>query len=249
MLSLGEAAGGQLLPPRVRQTGRTPRIVYSNVKRRLRELLQRWDCDGLVALAVEKRRVLGLLTSLTFDAEPLIAWRAVEAMGLAAARIAEDDPEYVRDHLRRLLWLLSDESGGVCWRAPEAMAEIVRRKPELFAEYIPIVVSLITSLAEEDLDRFRPGVLWAIGRLGSLAGEHVEPVVPSIVSALDHPTPQVRGIAAWCLERVGRTRFLAQRSNMLSDEGQVELYEDGSLIRARVCDLVRPYVGDESAEG
>ncbi len=34
-------------------------------------------------------------------------------MGLAAGCISGDDPEYVRVHLRRLMWLLNDESGAL----------------------------------------------------------------------------------------------------------------------------------------
>ena len=40
-------------------------------------------------------------------------------------------------------------------------------------------------MAEEDLEHFRAGVLWAIGRLGSLAGEHAADVLPAILAALD----------------------------------------------------------------
>ncbi len=86
-------------------------------------------------------------TSLTFVPNPLIGWCAVEAMGMGANRIAENDPDYLREHLRRRYWLLSEESGGICWRAPEAMAEIVRHRPVLFADYIPIVVLLILGLS------------------------------------------------------------------------------------------------------
>ncbi len=163
---------------------------------------------------------------------------AVEAMGVAARRIAEDDPDYVREHLRRLVWLLSDESGGVCWRAPEAIAEIIRHRPTLFADFIPFVVFLILNLAEEDLDQFRPGTLWAIGRLGAVAGDHINAVLPAITSALDHADPQVRGMAVWCLGQVGQAKHLAGRLDLLSDEGPVDLYEEGLLHRTSVCQLV-----------
>ena len=151
-----------------------------SIKKQIRQLLQDRDLDGLADLAGRKRRSLGLLVSLTFDSDPLIAWRAVEGMGAAADRIAEDDPDFVRQHLRRLYWLLNEESGGICWRAPEAMAEIVRRRPDMFADYIPIIVSLIEEMAEEDLSHFRPGILWAIGRLGHLAESDVDAAFDTI---------------------------------------------------------------------
>ena len=223
-------------------------LAQMNLKRTLRELLDQGHLEQIAEMALRRKRVLGILVSLTFDPQPRIGWRAVEAMGAAADRIAQHDPEYVRNHLRRLHWLLSEESGGVCWRAPEAMAEIVRRRPELFADYLPIVISLILNLADEDLDHFRAGTLWAIGRLGALAGDHLRAVHQAITSALDDTDPQVRGIAVWCLGQIGQARFLATRPDLLSDRRPVDLYENGQLNRTSVCCLVRRSLGDGPIE-
>ena len=208
-------------------------------KKHIRQLLEHRDLDELADLAGRKRRVLGLLVSLTFDSDPLVGWRAVEAMGVAADRIAADDPDHVRQHLRRLHWLLSEESGGVCWRAPEAIAEIVRRRPRMFGDYVPIVVSLIDEMAEEDLVHFRAGILWAIGRLGSLAREELDVVLGTINACLNHADPQVRGMAVWCLGQCGRGEVLAMREALLSDQCAVDLYENGELARMTVSELSR----------
>jgi hypothetical protein len=209
------------------------------VKKHLRELLDTRRIEEIVDLAARQRHVLGALLSLTYDAEPLIAWRAVEAMGAAAARIADDDPEYVREHLRRLRWLISDESGGICWHAPEAMAEIVRRRPAMFPDYIPVVVYLLRVMEKEDLVHFRAGIFWAIGRLGDIAASEIDVVLPSIAACLDDSDPQVRGMAVWCLAQFRRTEPLQTRSHLLSDEGTVELYVDGHLARPSVAELMR----------
>jgi len=208
-------------------------------------LLRQGRFDQIAELAVRKKRALGTLVSLTFELDPLIAWRAVEAIGVAAARVAEGNPDYVRNLLRRLYWLLSEESGGVCWRAPEAMAEILRRHPGAFDDYIPVVVSLIVEMAEEDLDHFRTGCLWAIGRLGPLAVEWLPPVLPKIRAALDHPDSQVRGTAVWCLGQVGQTALLTDRPELLTDEGAIELYAEGQLQQTTVCRLVRRILDGE----
>jgi len=179
------------------------------MKKQLRQLLEERSTGQIVDLAARRRRTLNLLISLTFDRDPLIQWRAVEAMGAAAAHIAEEDPACVRDHLRRLYWLLSEESGGICWRAPEAIGEIVRRSPEAFSDYASIVVSLLDEMADEDLDHFRSGILWAIGRLGPIANERIEGVLSKIEACLDHADPQVRGMAVWCWARWARPSFSA----------------------------------------
>ena len=209
------------------------------MKRDLRELLDQGQLEQIAETAVNRKRVLGSLVSLTFDPDPLIGWRSVEAMGLAASRIALHDPEYVRNHLRRLHWLLSEESGGLCWRAPEAMAEIVRHRPKLFADHIPIIVSLILNMADEDLDHFRAGILSAIGRLCPVAGDHIQGVLPAVSSALNDSDPQVRGMAAWCLGQAGQAKLLGARPDLLSDDGPVSLYEDGTINRISVGHLVQ----------
>jgi hypothetical protein len=207
----------------------------------VRDLLKQGRLEQVAESAGSTRRILGTLVSLTFDPDPEIGWRAVEAMGLSAARIAEHHPDHVREHLRRLLWLLSEESGGVCWRSPEAMAEIIRQRPALFADYI--VVSLILSIEPEDLVYFRAGTLWAIARLGALAGNHVTAVLPAVTAALDDSDPQVRGMAVWALMGVGQTARLASRPDLLTDTGSVDLYEDGVLRRTSVQCLARRALG------
>ncbi len=214
------------------------------LKHTLHELLAHGQIDEIAEMACETKRILGTLVSLTYDRDPEIGWRAVEAMGAAALKIAEDDPNYVREHLRRLHWLLSEESGGVCWRAPEAMAEIVRQEPTLFADHMPIVVFLIVNLAAEDLERLRGGVLWAIGRLGPLAGDHIPSVLAAVTAALDDPDPQTRGMAVWCLGQVGEANILADRPDLLADEGTVDLYEDRQLHRTSLGHLVRRVLND-----
>jgi hypothetical protein len=219
------------------------------MKQIVRELLEQGRFEEIAALAPRKRRVLGILVSLTFAPDPQLGWRAVEAMGLAASAIAQDDPEFVRNHLRRLYWLLSEESGGVCWQAPQCMAEIVCHRPQLFGEFVPIVVSLLLSMAEEDLEHFRAGILWAIGRLGPLATDHLQAVLPAITAALDHCDPQVRGLAVWCLAGVGQAKLLLpEHLPLLTDEGAVDLYEGGVVRRTHVGELARRASGSRSTD-
>jgi HEAT repeat protein len=218
-----------------------------NVKKRLRQLLEQGALGEIAELAEGRRRVLGLLIALTFDRDRLLGWRAVEALGTAAERIARHDPDAVRDLLRRLYWLMSEESGGICWRSPEAMAEIARRRPDLFSDYAAIVVSLLAEMAEEDLAHFRPGILWAIGRLGPVAQGKLDEVLPAIVACLEHPEPQVRGTAAWCLGQSGRGKLLAARDGLLSDKSPVTLYERGQLVRTSVSELARRFTAPAPA--
>jgi hypothetical protein len=209
------------------------------LKHTLYELLDRGRLEEIAELAVRKKRVLGSLVASTYDADPRISWRAIEALGVAASRVAEDDPDHIRQLLRRLLWLINDESGGICWRAPEAMAEILWHQPILFADLVPIVTSLIVTMAEEDLEFFRAGTLRAIGRLAVAGANHIQEVIPSVTLALDDSNPQARGMAVWCLRELGRADLLADRSDLLADDEALDLYEDGAIRRTTVSQLAR----------
>jgi len=82
-------------------------------------------------------------------------------MGLVAAEQAVTDPVFVRGHLRRLVWLLNYESGGIGWQAPEALGAVIAARPDSFADFIPILVSL-PDMEPEDAFHFRAGYLWAM---------------------------------------------------------------------------------------
>jgi hypothetical protein len=207
------------------------------VKEQLRTWLAAGRYEALVELAGRKKRILSWLTALTYDRDPLIGWRAVEAIGLVASRIAAADPEFVRGHLRRLLWLLNDESGGIGWRAPQAIGEILRNRPQCFAEFVPLLISLL-DMEEEDAARFRPGILWAIGRLGPVLPDAVESAIPLIVSCLHDADAQTRGLAAWCLGQLGAIQNAPHLESLLKDESLVDMYVGGQLVRKSVAQLV-----------
>ncbi|GAB4545709.1 MAG: hypothetical protein Kow0063_39850 [Anaerolineae bacterium] len=214
------------------------------MKEQLRGWLAGERYQDIIELAGRRRRVLSFLTALTYDPDPLISWRAVEAMGLAAARISDDDPEYVRVHLRRLMWLLNDESGGIGWRAPEMMGEIIRSRPEHFADFLPILISIL-DMEEEDAIRFRAGTLWAIGRLAPVMPEAARSALPRIIPCLDDPHPQTRGMAVWCLGQLKAPRHLLVRPALLEDEGPVDFFSEGQLVRIQVGRLARAALGSE----
>ena len=213
----------------------------------LGELLHRGDLEAIADLSTRRRRALGGLLSWTYDADPLMVWRAIEAMGLAASRVAEKSPGAVREHLRRMLWLLSDESGGVCWHAPEGLAEIVSRRPDVFEDYIRLTVLLIENIEKEDLLPFLPGTLWAIGKLADVGGEHIERVLPAVVSALDATDSQTRGMAVWCLGRLGRSDIIDRDPDLLTDHGQVQVYEDRAIHHRTVADIALRALGAKAA--
>jgi hypothetical protein len=206
----------------------------------LRSLLLAEDEAGLLAYSRQHRRTLSVLTALTYDHDPQLAWAAIHAMGLVAADLAERDPDFVRQHLRRLVWLLNDESGGIGWRAPEALGAMLAARPDCFADYIPILVSLL-DMEAKDAVAFRAGYLWAIGRLAQAAPEPAREALPWVLTALNDPEPRVRGLALWCLNQFQTLPDLPweQVRRLAQDPAGLAIYTDGRLQPTSLAELAQ----------
>ncbi len=206
----------------------------------LRRLLQDGDDSALLAFTRHQRRSLSYLTALTYESDPELAWAAIRALGLAAAELADRDPEFVRGHLRRLVWLLNDESGGIGWRAPEALGAIIAARTDCFADFIPILVSLL-DMVVEDAVRFRAGYLWAIGRLAGTAPAAARAALPWVLPCLNDPDPQVCGLALWCLGQFSeRPSLPLERLRQLADDpAPVAVFTRGHLQTMPLSELAR----------
>jgi hypothetical protein len=201
----------------------------------LRQALEKADYVVIARRAASDKRVLSQLFSLTYVADDRIGWRAVKALGLAAAQVAERDAEFVRGILRRLMWSLNDESGGIGWRSPQAMGAIIAQHPRLFAEFVPIVVSLL------DLDEthFYPGVLWAIGHIAEQDADCVHFVLPRVLTCLAAPDSETRGMATWCLGRLGEPQAIPALEALLADRATLSVFVDDELVVRTVSELAR----------
>ena len=130
-----------------------------------------------------------------YDPDELVAWRAVEAIGRAARELSLED---VRELLRRTLWLMNDESGGLLWKGPEVIGAVLANVPALCGEFGPILAGF---LEEEP---FRAGTRWALWRISGIAPEVVR---GAGLQAGPEPDPAVAGLAALALGRPVREAF------------------------------------------
>ncbi len=152
-------------------------------------------------------------------------------------RLSTIRPDALKNYLRRLFWLLSDESGAIAWRAPEIIGEIVRSDPRTFADFIPMTIALL-DLEPEDRPPFLSGILYALGRIGEAAPSSVEKSLPSIVEALTESDPQARSMAVWCLGRLGVRDALFQHPELAHDQGIALIYREEQLVETTVSSLL-----------
>jgi hypothetical protein len=199
-------------------------------KERVVALLEERRLEELADMLAMRKGALRFLNRLLFERDTLLRWRAVEAMGALADRLAGEDPEAVRVILRTLLWTINEESGGIGWSAPECIGEIVYRRPAMFGEFAPVIIAQ----AEEEM--LRRGVLWAAGRIAQSGPDLVREAAGDLAAYLEDPDPVVRGYAVRFLHMIGE-RPDARHRHLLEDSAKVPLYEEGRLYETRVADL------------
>lgn len=165
-----------------------------------------------------------------YDPSPPIRWAAVNELGDWAQQRHEESPRVVRDLVRRLAWSLNDESGATGWGAPEAMAEVISRVPGLRDEFAPLYPNYLghqdVYLGHEVLDT---GALWALGRLGPEAPFGCADLAGLVRPYFAHPSPAVRGTAAWTAGRLRLSALSGALGDLSGDPSPVFMLIDGEV--------------------
>lgn len=227
-----------LKPPR--GGGASTRESNLNRKDKLKVLLELRAFDEVADMAMEDKGIIRLLISISYDREDVTSWRAIEAIGVISRTFSKDSIErlgIVRDTIRRLLWSMGEESGGIGWSSPEILGEIVKGDPDAFNDIVPILWSF------RDEDMFRAGILWAMGRIAVIRPDMVGFTLPDLPGMLKDTNPVVRGYAIWLisvLEPGGRSS--EQISRFLGDSGPVPFYKEGELVERTVAEIAEEVI-------
>lgn len=212
----------------VQEVTNTGSQVRMKTKDRIQEWLSANDLEPISALALTDKSVIKPLISLSYDKENVLSWRAMEALGLVAGQLSKDKIEVIRDAIRRLLWSMGEESGGIGWSAAEMLGEIIMNNPEAFSDIVPIVWSF------KDEEMFRAGVVRAYGRIGSVRPDLVLFALPEMRLLLNDPDPNVRAQAAWALGVLKDKDSVQEFTALSKDEAVVDFYEEGELHKSTV---------------
>lgn len=196
----------------------------------------------------KEKEVLNVLFSAICRSEEGIRWNAVELMGLLMARLAEQDMEEARIMVRRLLWSLNEESGGIGWGAPEALAVIFCQHQGLAEEYIHLFLSYMRPDGEEahqegnflEHEGLQRGLLWGAARLARCRRAFVleRGMAADLFPYLASPDAGVRGLAAKALGHLGDLSHVARLQELIQDTAELRVYEQGQCHTRQVGQLV-----------
>jgi len=189
-------------------------------------------------LALPARQAVNPLFSLLHDSDPSLRWRAVSAMGLVVANIADRQIESARVVMRRLLWNLNEESGGIGWGSPEAMGDILARHEGLAREYARFFLSFLQpegNFIEHPL--LQRGVLWGLGRVARAHPSLMTGSIMLLVPFLHSPDASLRGLAAWGAGALQSPFLAGELAALREDDGVLSLYRRGRIETITVARL------------
>ncbi|MGO9378842.1 MAG: DVU0298 family protein [Dissulfurispiraceae bacterium] len=210
-----------------------PAVIGMKLKDQVRYFLEKGCHEAVGRLAVKDKNVIKWLTSFSYDKEDNLTWRAIEAMGHVVRELGRTRLDVVRETVRKLLWSMSDESGGIGWSAPEFLGEIIRSDPDEFTDIVPILWS------NREEPSFRPGVLWAMVRVAGVRPDLISVVPDQLAELADDPNPTVRGYTALLsggLSFEGKGELLKKLSE---DSSVLNVYTDGTLKKVTVAELAK----------
>ena len=234
--------GRILLNPFLSRTVEKTRLSGKGIKNQVLTLLRSDDVEPAMETlcGLPPRKVVSPLFSFLYHHDLKVRWRAVEAMGLVVARLAHEDKESARVVMRRLMWNLNDESGGIGWGSPEAMGAILVRHEGLAEEYAHVLMSYTRGdgnyLEHEILQR---GLLWGIGRLAEVRPWLLTGFECSLAPYLRSRDAAARGLAARAAGILGIVSARPTLLELTGDKAPIETLMHGMVVHLRVADLAK----------
>ncbi|RZW26669.1 MAG: HEAT repeat domain-containing protein [Desulfobulbaceae bacterium] len=218
-------------------------------KKHVINLLRGEDLDTIfdeLSSLPPKNLINSLFTCLCHSHE-LVRWHAVSSFGLVVPAMAASDMEKARTVMRRFLWMLNDESGGIGWGVPEAMAEVMFHSRPLAEEYLHMLVSYTLDDGPElfqdgnflELELLQEGVLWGLCRV---APRYVTELTKlgldeNIAVYLLSENNTVKGLACRLANLLDLQKYKPVLESAQDNHKPVRIYQQGAFINSTVAEL------------
>lgn len=211
-----------------------------DLKKKVLELLE----DPNFSSSLEKlrqlpcRTVINPLLSLLLDHDELIKWRAVTAIGSVVSLMAKTDIEAARNIMRRLMWSLNDESGGIGWGAPEAMSEIMAQSNAVAEEYNSILISYLDEKGNFlEYEPLQKGLIWGVSRLAMTRPDLIKQASIHLHKYLSSNDALIRGLSALSIGLLKATHEKDYLRELLRDHAEFQTFLNNELRKSKVSDF------------
>lgn len=190
-------------------------------------------------------QLTGHLFAHFYHMNELIKLRSTTAMGELVRRLSGTSMEKARIILRRIMWNLNDESGGIGWGSPEAMGEILSKSPELAEEFKSILFSYLDTGGNHiEHDILQRGVLWGIGTYLESAPQDLDAATSTqLYTHLCSPDHLKRGYAVRALINAQKFDCRVLPDQIRSDNTAINIYTGWNFVNTRISDMTYACTG------
>lgn len=191
-------------------------------------LLEKDDFETIQKVSLQDKNILSWLISLSYDKENPNSWKAIEAMGyVAKAYIEIQDIETLRNTIRKLLWSMTDESGGIGWRSAELIGEIIYAEPSLFEDIIPILWS------QREEESFLESVLRSMIKLSKKINlsNYIKFDKDEFEKLLNHENETIRALTAIFINKLKLNLQIPEEIKNI----MLPLYNKGKIIKLGIA--------------
>ena len=196
-------------------------------KTELEQLVRDFNADALIELAREDPKIIRMVQRFLYSGDRLFRQRAADLLGRIAAVVGESEPKAVSNLLQNLFYAVSDTAAST-WGAFEAIGEIIARKPDLFAGYMPQLYPFLTDATR------RSQTVQALARIAASVPQLLRKITFHFIPLLKDPDPEVRGQTVRLLGYLQAVELKDDMAELLGDEHELILYDCGRLEKTSV---------------
>lgn len=218
-------------------------MTERQIKKQLAEIIRADDFDQIWQTVNEwpVRFTISPLLSLIYQVDEVVKYRAVVLLGRVMNKLAAEDMEAARVVMRRILWSLNEESGGIGWGMPEALGEIMAMNRPLAEEYGHMLVAYMREECYLELPVLQRGLMWGIGRL---AGVYPQKILDFLGDGhmqmyLESPDLEVVGLAIRNFGILKTPEAAHWIRKFVHAEQEIRIFEDGVFVDTTVGKLAQ----------
>jgi hypothetical protein len=209
-------------------------LADENWEQKISELMKDHPMQTLIA---------PLFSSLCAPSE-IVRWHGISSFGQVVDRMFAEDAARARIVMRRIMWMLNEESGGCGWGVPEAMGEITASNKVLADEYGRILLSYIHEEEGKpenylEFTLLLRGAIWGVARLAQNRPDIVKPATDDLIKFLDSSDPALVGIACWALGGLKSKEAVTQLEKLTDRQTSINIYKDRLLQSVAVGQLAQ----------
>lgn len=206
-----------------------------------------WYSSLLELITIQKASITSALFSCVYNPNSLIKWRAVATFGILVKILSINEIEKIRILVRRCIWMLTEESGGIPWGVPEVIGEICANSEQMAQEFNNMLLSYVfeSNGPENYLEHtpLRKGVYWGILRLAQSFPEKVrefEYVIEQRIKCENEPV--IVGYLMMIIDQANLSELNDYCNQFIKDKRKIEIFINNHFINTNLSSIANEII-------